>query len=203
MHDTALTNWQWQDENTNAMQQDMKTCKFIKITQGDTVWPMPNNGPRPTPRPNGGEWRYGQNITTARFGWYPDMFVMPPHAHFLQEITRNNIQAPPQETQIGETYQESETEHHNAPTHQEQQSNNSAERNVATDALQEQATAAPLAHTSEPNESNAIPTANDITEQPDTDMPMDNSDTTTEDEEFLFDQPLSANPQEDSADDTP
>ena len=202
MHAKALTNWQWQDENTNAIQQDCQTCNFLKITQGDTVWPMPNSGPRPTPRPNGGEWRYGQNMTTARFGWYPDMLVMPPETHFLQEITRNNIQAPLQETQIGETYQEYETENHNASIHQEQQSNNSAERNVAMDTNQEQATEAHFARTHESNEPNATPTVDDSTEQPDADMPMDNSDTTTEDEDF-FDQPLSANPQEDSADDTP
>ena len=142
MHAKALTNWQWQDENTNAIQQDRQTCNFLKITQGDTVWPMPNSGPRPTPRLNGGEWRYGQNMTTARFGWYPDMLVMPPQTHFLQEITRNNIQAPLQETQIGETYQESETDSHNASMHQEQGSGDNPDHNLTIITNQEPVTEA-------------------------------------------------------------
>ena len=76
----AKLDWRWQHDIPRK-----NGVKFTTLTKGDKVWPQPNDGPRPMPRQNWGEWQYGLNITTSKYGWYSEEAAEPPAPEFLRE----------------------------------------------------------------------------------------------------------------------
>ena len=61
----------------------------MRLTFGDTIWPIVfGSGPPPTPRTDGNTWQYGQNLTTAKHGWYPAEHVTRPPRDMLHEAQR-------------------------------------------------------------------------------------------------------------------
>jgi hypothetical protein len=61
----------------------------MKLTPCETIWPRDHvDGLRPTPRIDGTTWQYGQNLTTAKHGWYPAEYVTRPPDDMLHEAQR-------------------------------------------------------------------------------------------------------------------
>ena len=112
------------------------------------------------------------------------------------------MQPPLQETQIGTAYQESETDSHNTSTHQDQERGYNSYQNLAEFTNQEPETTAHAARNQASTEPSATQLLDNSTEEAEPEIPLYDSDTGTEDEDS-FNQAFSANPQEDSADDTP
>ena len=81
----ARANWQWQDERTLDMTRDLRNCKFLTLKKGDKVWPLWNSLPVPTRRQDQVPWQYGLNLTTAKYGWFPENLVEHPPDHLLHE----------------------------------------------------------------------------------------------------------------------
>ena len=84
----ARSNWQWQDERTLDMTRDLRNCKFLTLKKGDKVWPLWNSLPAPARRQDQVPWQYGLNLTTAKYGWFPENLVEHPLAHLLHEEQR-------------------------------------------------------------------------------------------------------------------
>ena len=98
MNAGAASNWQWQDDQTADILRDLQSFRFMTIRQGEVIWPQNNSGPQPTPRLDGQAWQYGQNLTTARYGWYPTDLVPQPPEQLLHESQRpRRADAPPAE----------------------------------------------------------------------------------------------------------
>ena len=112
------------------------------------------------------------------------------------------MRPPEEETYIGTAYQESETDSHNASAQQYQDRNYNDPPNPTEVENQEPETEAQNTHDQGGTEPSANQTMENSDEAAEPEMPLYDSDTGTEDEDY-FDQAVSANPQEDSADDTP
>ena len=112
------------------------------------------------------------------------------------------MQPPEEETHIGTAYQESETDSHNTSARQYQDRGYNDDPNLTEIANQEPETEAHDTHGQGSTEPGANQILDNSTEEAEPEIPLYDSDTGTEDEDS-FNQALSANPQEDSADDTP
>ena len=89
MEPRATRSWSWVDDRTANSCYDLKGFKFMKLNLGDTIWPIDHiEGPRPTPRIDGIPLQYGQNLTTAKHGWYPAEHVTRPPDDTLHEAQR-------------------------------------------------------------------------------------------------------------------
>ena len=89
MEPRATRSWSRVDDRTTNSCYDLKGFRFMKPNLGDTIWPIDHmEGPRPTPRIDGISWQYGQNLTTAKHGWYPAEYVLRPPESMLHDTQR-------------------------------------------------------------------------------------------------------------------
>ena len=111
---------------------------------------------------------------------------------------------PEEETYIGTAYQESETDSHTAAAQQGEGLNSNSLPPPVGSGNQEAETrhqTAPTQRGDEPGTSQYFENSDEEEQAAEPETPQDNSETETEEDDF--DQAVSANPQEDSADDTP
>ena len=94
MEASAVTSWQWQDDQTTDILRDLRGFHFTVLHKDDIVWPQRTVGAHPTPRMDGQAWQYGQNLTTARYGWYPTNLVRQPPEHMLHKSQRPRAETP-------------------------------------------------------------------------------------------------------------
>ena len=89
MEPRAIRSWTWVDDRTSDIGNDLRNFKLMRLTLGDTIWPLDYvDGPRPTPRIDGTTWQYGQNLTTAEHGWYPAEYATRLPENMLHDAQR-------------------------------------------------------------------------------------------------------------------
>ena len=102
MEPVALRNWNRRDDSDHDDHPELINSCFMTLHVGDTIWPLRGSDPQPTERSDGQPWQYGQNITTARHGWYPSSFVRRPPEHFIHESQRTPQGNQPEQVQANQ-----------------------------------------------------------------------------------------------------
>ena len=89
MEPRAIRAWTWVDDQTGEAGYDLRNFRFMRLNLDDKIWPIDFGcGPPPAARTDGKTWQYGQNLTTAKHGWYPAEHVTRPPREMLHEAQR-------------------------------------------------------------------------------------------------------------------